>query len=69
MELSLGLGGYLMLNNTPGTDSGTLWYNMMLATPTAYAPVAPNPEDPREDAYLNSGGAGNINPYQKLVLE
>ena len=67
MELSLGLGGYLMLNNTPGTDSGTLWYNMMLATPTAYAPVAPNPEDPREDAYLNSGGAGNINPYQKLV--
>ena len=68
MELSLGLGGYLMLNNYPGDgNSGGIWYNMMLATPAKYAPTAPDPDDPRKVIYLNSGGSGNFNPYQYLV--
>ncbi|WP_256011726.1 SusC/RagA family TonB-linked outer membrane protein [Desertivirga xinjiangensis] len=68
LELSLGLGGYLMLTNYPGDgNSGAVWYNMMLATPAKYAPTAPDPEDPRRLVYLNSGGSGNINPYQSLV--
>lgn len=67
LEVGLGLGGYLMLGNSPGTDSGTLWYNMMLATPAKYAPTAPDPEDPREVVYLTSGGSGNFNPYAQLV--
>lgn len=67
LEVGLGLGGYLMLGNSPGTKSETLWYNMLLATPAKYAPTAPNPEDPREDVYLTSGGSGNFNPYAQLV--
>ncbi|SDG59195.1 TonB-linked outer membrane protein, SusC/RagA family [Dyadobacter soli] len=68
LELSLGLGGYLMLNNYPGDgNSGGIWYNMMLATPAKYAPTAPDPEDPSKVVYLNSGGSGNFNPYQYLV--
>jgi TonB-linked SusC/RagA family outer membrane protein len=68
LEASLGLGGYLMLGNYPGNnDSGSLWYNTMLATPSKYHPVAPDPEDPREIVYLTSGGSGNINPYAQLV--
>ncbi|GAB6008741.1 SusC/RagA family TonB-linked outer membrane protein [Dysgonomonas reticulitermitis] len=68
LELSLGLGGYLMLGNSPGEDnSGNLWYHTMLARPAKYAPTAPNPEDPRETAYLGSGGAGDFNPYALLV--
>lgn len=68
LELSLGLGGYLMLNNYPGDGkTASIWYNMMLATPAKYAPTAPNPDDPRKVVYLNSGGAGNFNPYQYLV--
>lgn len=68
LEVSLGLGGYLMLGNKPGDgDSGSFWYNTMLATPTKYAPTAPDPEDPRETVYLTSGGSGNINLYALLV--
>lgn len=67
MELSLGLGGYLMLNTYPGNDSGSLWYNTMLATPAQYYPTAPDPEDPRQEIYLTAGGAGNLNPYSMLV--
>lgn len=68
LELSMGLGGYLMLNNYPadGNTAG-IWYNMMLATPAQYAPTAPDPQDPRKIVYLNNGGAGNFNPYQYLV--
>lgn len=68
LELSMGLGGFLMLNNYPGDgNTGGIWYNMMLATPAKYAPTAPDPEDPSKRVYLNSGGAGNFNPYQYLV--
>ena len=67
MELGLGLGGYLMLNTYPGNDAGTLWYNTMLSTPAKYYPIAPDPEDPRRDIFLTSGGAGNLNPYSMLV--
>jgi TonB-linked SusC/RagA family outer membrane protein len=68
LEANLGVGGYLMLGNYPGeNNSGSLWYNTMLSTPTKYHPTAPDPEDPREVVYLTSGGAGNINPYAQLV--
>jgi TonB-linked SusC/RagA family outer membrane protein len=68
LEANLGMGGYLMLGNYPGeNNSGSLWYNTMLATPAKYHPTAPDPEDPRETVYLTSGGSGNINPYALLV--
>jgi len=69
LQLSVGLGGYLMMSNGVGkySDSQGIWNLIMLATPAKYAATAPDPSDPRRHVYLNSGGSGNFNPYMELT--
>jgi TonB-linked SusC/RagA family outer membrane protein len=66
-DVALGLGGYLVTVNYPGTSSDQLWNRIWTTNPIVFAPYYPNPENP-EEKFFGSAVDRNIrNPYHDLV--
>ncbi len=66
-DVALGLGGYLVTVNYPGTSSDQLWNLIWGTNPLIFAPYYPDPDHPGEKLFASAVDDKIRNPYHDLV--